>query len=427
MKKFKIGLAYQIIIALVLGCVVGAVFYGNSAIATYLQPVADVFVRLIKMIVVPIVLCSLIVGIAGSDDSSKHVGRLGFKTIVYFEIMSLIAIVVGVITGTILHPGTGINISSLVQSSIKNIETNAHAIQESGFISTFVNIVPTNIFDSLAKSQLLAIIFFAVMFAMGLNHLGEKKKVVISLCDGISHAMFWVTNQVMKVAPYGVFATMAVTVSKFGIKSLIPLGKLVIITYGLLFIFGIGLHALMAKMFKLNLFQIMKAIKEELILAYSTASSEAVLPKVMEKAEKLGAPKGVATFVIPLGYTFNLFGGMLYEGMAVLFIAQMYNIHLSTFDLFKLVMILMVTTKGVAGVAGGAFVVIMATLTPMGLPAEGMAFIIGIDRILDMGRTAINVLGNVLASLIMSKLEGVYDEEKGKEYLKSLNNSESVA
>lgn len=427
MKKFKIGLAYQIIIGLVLGCVVGGVFYGNPAVATYLQPVADVFIRLIKMIVVPIVFCSLIVGIAGSDDSTKHVGRLGVKTIVYFEIMSLIAIVVGVVTGTIFKPGMGVNISSLTQASIKGIEASAETIQQNGFISTFVNIVPTNIIDSLAKGQLLAIIFFAIMFALGLNHLGEKKKFVVPFLDEISHAMFWVTNQVMKVAPYGVFATMAVTISKYGVKSLIPLGKLVIITYALLFIFGIGLHALVAKMFKINLFQIMKAIKEELILAYSTASSETVLPKIMEKAEKLGCPKGVATFVIPLGYTFNLFGGMLYEGMAVLFIAQMYGIQMSIGDLIKLVVILMVTTKGVAGVAGGAFVVIMATLVPMGLPPEGIAFIIGIDRILDMGRTAINVLGNTLAAMVMSKLEGVYDEEKGEEYIRSLSSSENAA
>lgn len=426
MKKIKIGLAYQILIALVLGCIVGAVFYGNPAVAAYLQPIADVFIRLIKMIVVPIVFCSLIVGIAGSDDS-KHVGRLGFRAIVYFEIMSIIAILLGVAAGTIFKPGTGVNIASLAQSSIKTVEANAHSLQENGFVSTFVNIVPTNIIDSLAKAQLLAIIFFAVMFALGLNHIGERKKSVVSLCEGISQAMFWVTNQVMRVAPYGVFATMAVTISKFGVKSLIPLGKLALITYALIFVFGIGVHALVAKLFKINFFQLMKIIKDEIVLAFSTASSETVLPKVMEKAERFGCPKAITTFVIPLGYTFNLCGGMLYEGMAVLFIAQIYNIHLSTADLIKLILILLVTSKGAAGVAGGAFVIIIATLTPMGLPVEGIAFIIGIDRVLDMGRTAVNVVGNTLAAVVMSKYEGVYDEEKGKAYVKSLKNAEKVA
>jgi proton glutamate symport protein len=428
-KKNKFPLAYQILIALILGCIVGAVFYGNKAVGTYLQPIADVFIRLIKMIVVPIVFCSLIVGIDGSEDEeSKHIGRLGAKTIFYFEVVSLIAIILGIIVGVIFQPGSGVDMSLLSKGSLTTLQSSVKKLGDSGLISTFVNIVPTNIIDALAKGDLIAIIFFAVMFALGLNHIPQSgREVVIKFTSGVSTAMFWVTNQVMKVAPYGVFATMAVTVSKFGVKSLVPLGKLTLCTYGLVIVFGIGVHGLIGKMYGVNIFDFFRIMKEEFILAFSTASSETVLPKLMEKSEKFGCPKAITTFVIPIGYTFNLVGGMIYEGLAILFIAQMYHIHLSIADLVKLALILMITSKGAAGIPGGAFIIIIATLQPMGIPVEGTAFILGIDRLLDMGRTWVNVVGHSLAVVLMSKWEGVYDAEKGKKYLESIKAKEIVA
>lgn len=428
-KKFSLPLAWQILIALVLGCLTGILFYGNPSVQTYLQPVADIFIRLIKMIVVPIVFCALVSGIAGGEDKeSSHLGRLGGKTILYFEIVSLIAISLGIIVGVIFQPGTGIDMSTLSQGNMSKLESSAATLEEHGLISTFINIVPTNIVMALAKGDLLAIIFFAVMFAMSLNHVKpEHRQTILRLTNGISSGMFWITNQVMKVAPYGVFATISVTVAKFGLSSLLPLGKLTLCTYGLVLLFGIGVHGIIGRIFGVNIFDFFHIMKDEFILAFSTASSESVLPKLIEKSIRFGSPESIVSFVIPVGYTFNLVGGMIYEGLAIIFLAQMYGIDLSVFDLIKLAIVLMVTSKGAAGIPGGAFIIILATLPSMGIPVEGTAFILGIDRILDMGRTWVNVVGHSLAAVLMSKWEGVYDAEKGRQYLDDIKHHRITA
>jgi proton glutamate symport protein len=229
--------------------------------------------------------------------------------------------------------------------------------------------------------------------------------------------MFYVTNQIMKFAPFGVFALIGVTVSKFGVESLIPLSKLVLVVYGSMIFFVIGVLGLVAYLFKINIFNMIKLLKDELILAYSTASSETVLPRIMEKMEKFGCPKAITSFVIPTGYSFNLDGSTLYQATAAIFIAQMYGIDLSIEKQISLILVLMVTSKGIAGVPGVSFVVLLATLGTVGIPLEGLAFIAGIDRILDMARTAVNVVGNSLAAVVMSKWEKQYDDSKGAQYL----------
>lgn len=419
MKKLKLGLATQIVIGLILGVIVGAVFYGNPAVETYLKPFGDIFIRLIKMIVVPIVFSSLVVGIAGGGDS-KQVGRLGVKTLVYFEVVTTMAIVLGIAIANIFHPGTGIDMSSLAKTSIKSYVDTTQSVGHHGFADTFVNIVPTNIIDAMAKGDMLCIIFFSVMFGLGVSAVGEKAKPVLKFCQGTAETMFWVTNQVMKVAPLGVFALISITVSKFGVKALIPLGKLAITTYGAMLFFIFVVLGAVAKIVGTSIIKIMKVLKEELILAYSTASSEAVLPKIMEKMEKFGCPKSIASFVVPTGYSFNLDGSTLYQAIAALFIAQMYGIHLSIWTQVNLVIVLMVTSKGIAGVPGVSFVVLLATLGTVGIPVEGLAFIAGIDRILDMARTVVNVCGNSLAVVVISKWEGQYDSHKGQKYLLSI-------
>ncbi|AWI06082.1 cation:dicarboxylate symporter family transporter [Clostridium drakei] len=419
MKKKKLGLATQILIGLILGVIVGAVFYGNPAVSTYLQPIGDIFLRLIKMIVVPIVFSALVVGIAGGGDI-KQVGKLGVKTLVYFEVVTTVAIVLGLVIANVFHPGTGINMHSLVKSNISNYVNTAETVAHHGFADTFVNIVPTNIVESLAKGDMLAIIFFSVMFGLGVAAIGEKGKPVLAICQGVADTMFWVTNQIMKTAPFGVFALIGVTVSKFGVKSLIPLGKLAITTYGAMIFFVLVVLGIIAKMAGTSILTLIKVLKDELILAYSTASSETVLPKIMEKMEKFGCPKSIATFVVPTGYSFNLDGSTLYQAIAALFIAQLYGMHLPILTQINLVVVLMLTSKGIAGVPGVSFVVLLATLGSVGIPLEGLAFIAGIDRILDMARTAVNVCGNSLAVVVVSKLEGKYDNEKGKKYVESI-------
>jgi proton glutamate symport protein len=400
----RVGLAWQIFIGLVLGIVVGGIFYGNPFVAEYLQPIGNIFIRLIKMIVIPIVVSCLIVGVAGVGDM-KSLGKLGGKTILYFELITTIAIVVGLLAANLFHPGTGVDRAHLSKTDINTYVSTAKTTESHSMVDTFVNIVPTNIIQSLANGDMLAVIFFSVMFGLGVAAIGEKGTPIIKFFKGTSEAMFHVTNQIMKTAPIGVFALIGVTVSTFGLSSLIPLGKLVLVVYGAMIFFILVVMGLIAKIAGYNIFKLLKYLKDELLLGYSTASSETVLPKIMEKMEKLGCPKAITSFVIPTGYSFNLDGSTLYQAIAALFIAQMYGIHLSIGHQITLVLVLMLTSKGIAGVPGVSFVVLLATLGSVGIPVEGLAFIAGIDRILDMARTAVNIVGNSLAALVITKWE----------------------
>lgn len=415
MKKFKISLAAQILIGLILGVIVGAVFYGNDNVVAYLQPIGDIFLHLIKMIVVPIIISTLIVGVAGTGDI-KQLGRLGGKTLLYFEIITTVAIAVGLLAANLFHPGTGVNMNELSQGDISKYVNTTEAVGEQGPFHILVDIVPTNIIDSMASGNMLQIIFFSVLFGLGVAAIGERGKPVLSFFQGVADAMFWVTNLVMKFAPFGVFALIGVTVSKFGLSSLIPLGKLAILVYAAMIFFVIVVLGFTAKIVGINIFKLIRMIKDELLLAFSTSSSETVLPRLMLKTEKMGAPKDIVSFVIPTGYSFNLDGSTLYQAIAAIFIAQMYGIHLSIMEQITLMLVLMVTSKGIAGVPGVSFVVLLATLGTVGIPLEGLAFIAGIDRILDMARTAVNVVGNTLAALVMAKWEKRFDEKQFAEY-----------
>lgn len=414
-KKFKFTLAYQILAGLILGIAVGGIFYGNPAVETYLQPLGTIFISMIKMIVVPIIVSTLIIGVAGTGDIKK-LGKLGGKTLIYFEVVTTIAILVGLLAANLFQPGTGIDMSALTKTDIsKHVET-TEAMADNGLIDIIVNIVPTNIIQSLGEGDMLAIIFFSVLFGLGVAAIGDRGKPVLAFFQGTADAMFWVTNLVMKFAPIGVFGLIGVTVSKFGLQSLIPLGKLALLVYVTMIFFIIVVLGIIAKMAGTSIIRLMKVLKDELLLAFTTASSETVLPRIMEKMEKFGCPKDIVSFVIPTGYSFNLDGSTLYQALAAMFIAQMYGIELSISEQITLVLVLMVTSKGMAGVPGASFVVLLATLGTVGIPLEGLAFIAGIDRILDMARTAVNVVGNALATVVMSKWEGRFDPEKEDTY-----------
>ncbi|WHY00950.1 glutamate/aspartate:proton symporter GltP [Neobacillus sp. DY30] len=423
MKKF--GLAWQILIGLILGIAVGAIFYGNPEVQTYLQPIGTIFIRLIKMIVIPIVISSLIVGVAGVGDIKK-LGSLGGKTILYFEIITTIAIIIGLTAANLFQPGTGIEMDNLSKKDIGGYISTTEQVESHSLADTFINIVPQNLFESLVKGDMLAIIFFSVFFGLGVAAIGEKGKPVLAFFQGTAEAMFYVTNQIMKFAPFGVFALIGVTVSTFGVSSLIPLSKLIFTVYGAMIFFILVVLGLTAKLVGINIFNIIRILKDELILAYSTASSETVLPKIMEKMERFGCPKAITSFVIPTGYSFNLDGSTLYQALAAIFIAQMYGIDLSISQQISLMLVLMVTSKGIAGVPGVSFVVLLATLGSVGIPLEGLAFIAGIDRILDMARTVVNVVGNSLAAVVMSKWEKQFDNEKAEKYIKEISDAKPV-
>ena len=284
-------------------------------------------------------------------------------------------------------------------------------------VTTILSLIPQNIFASLVKGDMLPIIFFSVLFGMGLSALpSEQRDPLVNIFRSVSETMFKVTHMIMRYAPVGVFALIAVTIANFGFTSLWPLAKLVLLVYAAILFFAFVILGGVARLCKLRITTLMRILKDELILSYSTSSSETVLPRIMEKMEAYGAPKAITSFVVPTGYSFNLDGSTLYQSIAAIFIAQLYGIDLSLTDEIILVLTLMVTSKGIAGVPGVSFVVLLATLGSVGIPLEGLAFIAGVDRIMDMARTALNVVGNALAVLVIARWENQFDAEQAKAY-----------
>ncbi len=427
MKTQKISLAWQILIALVLGIALGAVLHEQQEsrqwlISNILSPAGDIFIRLIKMIVVPIVIATLIVGIAGVGDAKK-LGRIGFKTILYFEIITTVAIILGITLANVFQPGHGIDMSTLTAVDISQYQKTTEQVQSSShsLVGTVLSLIPPNIFAAMAHGEMLPIIFFSVLFGLGLSSLPkDHREPLLNVFRGVSETMFKVTHMIMRYAPVGVFALISVTVANFGFASLWPLAKLVMLVYAAIFFFGLVVLGIVARLCKLRITLLIRILKDELILAYSTASSETVLPRIIEKMEAYGAPKSITSFVVPTGYSFNLDGSTLYQSIAAIFIAQLYGIELSIGQEIVLVLTLMLTSKGIAGVPGVSFVVLLATLGSVGIPLEGLAFIAGVDRILDMARTALNVVGNALAVLVIAKWENQFDEQKALAYEREL-------
>ncbi|AGI27197.1 Proton glutamate symport protein [Candidatus Portiera aleyrodidarum] len=422
------NLALNIIIGLFLGIITGLILHQNNIINSwvilhFLQPCGEIFIRLIKMIVIPIIISSLIIGISGIEDTKK-LSRIGLKTILYFEIVTTLAIIVGLIAANIFQPGYGINMSKLSNnidiSQYKNITNIAQGASHTNIINIIVNLIPSNIFKSFVKGDILSIIFFSVLFSLGLSgiHINNKQNL-ITIIKTISETMFNITNIIMRYSPIGVYSLISITVANFGFLSLIPLIKLVFLVYFTIIFFIFIILGSIAWYFGFNIIILLRIIKNELLLAFTTSSSETVLLKLMSKMENYGAPKNICNFVIPTGYSFNLDGSTLYQSIAALFIAQLYGINLTLFTQITLILTLMITSKGIAGIPGVSFVVLLATLGSIGIPIEGIAFIAGVDRILDMARTVLNVIGNALAVLIISKWENQYDTNKGLHYFKS--------
>lgn len=424
METPRIGLAWKILIALALGIAVGTVLHGvdgdmrDWTIINVLKPAGQIFIALIKMIVMPIVVSSLIVGVAGIGDAKK-LGNIGLKTIVYFEVVTTIAIVFGVVLANVFQPGAGIDMQGLAMADISSYQatTEATMSQSHGLVATILGLIPNNFFKALAAGEMLPVIFFSVMFGLGLGALpSEHRDLLVAIFRSVSETMFNVTHMVMRYAPVGVFALISVTVATFGFSSMIPLAKLVLVIYLAIALFAVIVLGGMARWAGIRLSRLMRLIKDELVLAFSTASSETVLPRLMGKMESYGVSKSIASFVIPTGYSFNLDGSTLYQSIAAIFIAQLYGIDLSVSQQLIIIVTLMITSKGMAGVSGASLVVLLATAASVGLPLEGVAFIAGVDRILDMARTALNVVGNAVAAVLIARWEGQYDAAKGRAY-----------
>lgn len=420
MKRYRFGrlsMGWQIMIGLALGIICGLIFYQNKGAITVMQSLGTMFIRLIQMIVMPIVVSCLTVGIANIGDIRK-LGRIGGKTLIYFEVLTTVALILGIVMANVTHPGSFIDIHKLHATDISQYMSTAKSAEHnSGFWPLILSIIPTNIFKSMSDGDMMPVILFSVLFGLGIAAVGEKAKILIDVLNAVSEVMFKVTNWVMKFAPIGVFGLIGMTIAEMGISALLPLGLFILIAYVTMLIFIIVVLGITAHIFHLRYWKTMRAILDEIVLAFTTASSEVTLPRLMKKTHEMGVSKGITAFVIPTGYTFNLDGSAIYQSLAAIFLAQAYGLHLSISHQITLLVVLMITSKGMAGVPGASFVVLLASVSTIGVPMAGLTFIAGIDRFVDMGRTAVNVVGNSIATLVIGESEGALDREKYNAYL----------
>ncbi|USS88117.1 cation:dicarboxylase symporter family transporter [Fructilactobacillus hinvesii] len=424
-RFFRITLGWQIMLGLLLGIVLGVVFYKNQTAITAMQSIGTMFISLIQMIVMPIVVSCLTVGIASMGDIKK-VGRIGGKTLIYFELMTTVAIIIGLVVANLAHPGSFINVHAM-HSSVdisKYVSTAQHSKNE-GLWSMLIGLIPTNIFGSLSKGDMMPVIVFSVFFGLGTAAIGERGQVIVDFMNAVSQVMFKITNWVMHLAPIGVCALIGVTLAELGIGALLPLGYFVLLVYLTMIFFVLIVMGIVARLCHFKLHELLVVIKNEIVLAFSTASSEAVMPKMIEKMDHFGVSPSIVSFVIPTGYTFNLDGSAIYQSIAALFLAQAYNIHLSLGQQITLMIVLMITSKGMAGVPGASFVVLLATVSTIGVPMSGLTFIAGIDRFVDMGRTAVNVVGNSLATVVIGSSEHEFDAHKAATYYQKIKTKQA--
>ncbi len=386
--------------------------------AAKMQPLADVFLKMIKMIIAPLIFATLVVGIAGHGDV-KNLGKIGLKAIIYFEIATTLALAIGLIMANILKPGSGFNIdlSTIAMDAVNEMQT---IKVDHSFSHMLLDLVPTSIFKALAEGSLLQIVVFAIFFSLAICAVGQKARPVLDFMQSTCDIMFKFTEYVMYFAPMGIFGAISATIGKNGIGILVNYAKLIGVTYLSLIVFVLITLVIVCKIIKIPFGGIIKAIKDPALLAFSTASSEAALPKAMDAMEKFGVPKNIVSFVMPTGYTFNLDGSTLYLTLTTLFCAQVAGIDLSLNQQILIMLTLMLTSKGVAGVPRVALVVLTGTLHTFGLPVEGVAILLGIDQILDMGRTTVNLVGNCVATTVVARWEDEFDYKKMNKFLESL-------
>lgn len=403
--RFGLSLTQQIMIGLVLGCLLGWLA-PNWAAKT--EIVRDIFLHLIKVMIAPLVFASVVQGIAGTGDLKK-VGRIGAKALLYFEIVTTAALGVGLLVVNVIKPGQGVVLSGSVGALGAAAQTKPLT-----FLEQILHMFPTSVIDAMARGDVLQIVVFAVIFAMAVIAAGEAGKPILVWCDSLTQVMFKFAGIIMKFAPFGVGAAIAVTVGHQGLGVLLSLGKLVVTLYLALTIFIVAVFGFVIWLTKVPLKPFVRAVREPFTLAFATANSEAALPKAFALMERLGVPRGIVGFVLPAGYTFNLDGSTLHLAVASVFIAQAAEtttgIHFGLGQQIGMMATLIVTSKGVAAVPRASLVVLIAALQSFGLPLEGAAMILGVDSLMDMARTSVNVLGNCLASVVIARWEGEFDD-----------------
>jgi proton glutamate symport protein len=397
-----VTLTQQIFIGLALGIAIGAIVqHYNPAWAVYFRPFSQLFLRLIKMVIAPLIFATLVAGIAGAGHV-KVVGRIGLRAIIYFEVVTTLALVIGLVAVNVTKPGVGVNLPMGAQSEI--------TAKAQTWDQILLHVVPDSVIDAMAKGDVLQIVVFSIFFGIALGMIGEKGRPVLVWCEAVAETMFKFTNIVMHYAPIGVGAAIAYTVGHGGLGVLYNLAWLVATLYAALAVLILCVFLPIALIFGVPLRKFIRAVKEPAIIAFSTTSSEAALPRAMEVLERLGVPRRIVSFVLPLGYSFNLDGTTLYLSLAAVFVAQAAGVQLTIGQQITMLLTLMLTSKGVAGVPRASLVILAGTLASYGLPLEGVTLILGVDELMDMARTMTNVIGNCLATVVVAKWEGEFNE-----------------
>ncbi|KFC89945.1 dicarboxylate/amino acid:cation symporter [Hafnia alvei] len=412
-KKLFKSLYFQVLLAISLGILLGH-FYPD--LGAQMKPLGDGFVKLIKMIIAPVIFCTVVTGIAGME-SMKAVGRTGAIALLYFEVVSTIALIIGLVIVNIVQPGAGMNVDPAALDA-KAVAVYADQAAQQGLVAFIMDIIPGSVIGAFASGNILQVLLFAVMFGFALHHLGEKGQMMFNFIDSFSKVIFGIINMIMKLAPIGAFGAMAFTIGKYGVGTLVQLGQLIICFYITCVLFVVFVLGSIAKATGFSIFRFIAYIKEELLIVLGTSSSESALPRMLDKMEKVGCKKSVVGLVIPTGYSFNLDGTSIYLTMAAVFIAQATNSHMDIWHQITLLVVLLLSSKGAAGVTGSGFIVLAATISAVGhLPVAGLALILGIDRFMSEARALTNLIGNGVATIVVAKRVRQLDEKQMKAVL----------
>jgi aerobic C4-dicarboxylate transport protein len=404
MRRLHHNLTFQVLVAISLGILLGLV---SPDVGKAMKPLGDTFINLVKMVIAPVIFLTIVLGIANMSDLKK-VGRVGGKALLYFEIVTTFALAIGLIVVNLTKPGVGLDVSSLAKGDVSKFTEQGKAMS---FVDFATHIVPSSAVEAFAKGEILQVVFFAVLFGFALAALGARGQKLTDVLESTSQVFFKIVAIVMKVAPIGAFGAMAYTIGAFGVRSLLPLGRLMLDVYVTMFLFIFIVLNLILRWYGFSLWEYLKFIREEILLVLGTSSSEAALPRMLEKMERYGCSRSVVGLVIPAGYSFNLDGTSIYLSMAALFVAQAFGVDLSISQQLSVLGVLMLTSKGAAGVTGSGFIVLASTLAALRVvPVEGVAILLGVDRFMSEARAITNLIGNGAATLVIARSENAFDE-----------------
>lgn len=407
--KLLNNLTFRVLVAISLGILVGHFFPDTAA---KLKPLGDLFINLIKMVIAPIIFLTIVLGISNMGDLKK-VGRVGGKALLYFEVVTTLALVIGLVLANWLRPGDGVQATAVSGGSAETVSKYAEQGKGMDWVEFFLHIVPSNAIKAFAEGEILQVLVFSMLFGVGLTRMGERGQPLIQTFERLSKVFFNILNVIMVLAPLGAFGGMAFTIGKYGLATLVPLAKLMGTVYATMFLFIFVVLNLILRYYKVSLWEVLKFIKEEILIVLGTSSSESALPLIMDKLEALGCSRSVVGLVVPAGYSFNLDGTTIYLSMATIFLAQVFHVDLSLGQELTIIGILMVTSKGAAGVTGSGFIVLASTLTAIRvIPVEGLALLLGVDRFMSEARSITNLIGNTVATLFVANNEREFDRRR---------------